>query len=136
MRILFPLLCVGVIAVLACLPTGQAGDDEPEIAILVAPANCGGHIADSCEACPIDPATGNDNGEAWCNGDCTWSNGMCRSTCLAKAKAVMQVHFVNCLFGKIPRPQTEVCKEIMLKNEVANWIKSFWAMLRGRFKEI
>ena len=35
----------------------------------------------------------------------------------------MQVHVINCLFGKIPCAQTEVCKEIMLKNEVANHLQ-------------
>eukprot|EP00397_Hematodinium_sp_SG-2012_P025086 GEMP01026179.1.p1 GENE.GEMP01026179.1~~GEMP01026179.1.p1 ORF type:complete len:503 (+),score=87.66 GEMP01026179.1:164-1672(+) len=34
---------------------------------------CGGHTAESCEACPQG------NGELWCNGDCWWSEGECLS---------------------------------------------------------
>jgi len=38
--------------------------------------NCGGHMASSCEQCTID-SQGNNNGRAWCNGDCTWHRGQC-----------------------------------------------------------
>ena len=79
MRVSIPLFCVCVIAVLACLPTGQA-DDKPKLVSSLGVGhlgpkldpNCGGHTARFCDECPIDPSTGEDKGKAWCNGDCTW----------------------------------------------------------------
>ena len=35
---------------------------------------CGGHAADSCADCPQG------NGAAWCNGECSWTNGSCVNT--------------------------------------------------------
>lgn len=33
--------------------------------------SCGGHTANTCGDCPQG------HGEAWCNGDCAWSGGLC-----------------------------------------------------------
>ena len=35
--------------------------------------SCGNHEAPSCADCPQG------NGAVWCNGECSWSNGMCQS---------------------------------------------------------
>jgi len=38
---------------------------------------CGGHMARSCQECPLDTEGGEWNGESWCNGDCWWSENKC-----------------------------------------------------------
>ena len=37
----------------------------------ISQVSCGNHHAATCAKCPQG------NGKAWCNGDCTWSNGAC-----------------------------------------------------------
>jgi len=41
--------------------------------------NCGNHKANNCEDCPQG------NGKLWCNGDCFWENGRCKSKILSAA---------------------------------------------------
>eukprot|EP00927_Polykrikos_kofoidii_P071515 TRINITY_DN6777_c0_g1_i1.p1 TRINITY_DN6777_c0_g1~~TRINITY_DN6777_c0_g1_i1.p1 ORF type:complete len:491 (-),score=72.27 TRINITY_DN6777_c0_g1_i1:143-1615(-) len=36
--------------------------------------HCGGHTAASCEECPQG------HGPSWCNGDCTWTRGVCTTS--------------------------------------------------------
>mmetsp|Transcript_70646 Transcript_70646/g.178128 ORF Transcript_70646/g.178128 Transcript_70646/m.178128 type:complete len:480 (+) Transcript_70646:112-1551(+) len=55
------LTAVAAVAALVC----WAGCVEAE------QVSCGGHYAPDCAACPQG------NGEAWCNGDCTWHHGRC-----------------------------------------------------------
>jgi hypothetical protein len=39
--------------------------------------SCGRHHAPFCSMCVIDLQTGEWIGESWCNGDCTWIEGVC-----------------------------------------------------------
>merc|ERR1739848_524987 len=53
--------------------------------------NCGGHVAESCAACPQG------NGAYWCNGECHWEYGQCvENDCVFKSDCKKYDHDPKC----------------------------------------
>ena len=71
--------------------------------------NCGNHDAESCSKCPCGPS-GDNFGEAWCNGDCEWAGG----ECVEKQGFVCDTSYCSSRSGR---------KDNASSPEVASWSK-------------
>lgn len=72
--------------------------------------SCGGHVADSCKACPMG------HGKDWCNGDCTWNAS--NNECVQLSKSPSPIEFSpnpwrQATFRDKPQRQ---CHQVWAKN--------------------